>query len=114
MEEHTCSICREELETEDFITRCGHNFHEDCIKDWVFKNSNCPYCFQTVSASKETELFLFKGGEVEELDEKTLILLLRNIYQTKNVFKFRNFIQKLIKINWDFYEKDTKECFLLH
>ena len=39
-----CSIC---YENEDKIVRrlsCGHEFHLNCIDQWLAKKKTCPYC----------------------------------------------------------------------
>jgi len=44
--ENTCSICLCELEEGDVVgdIPCGHVFHKDCLKEWLFKNNHCPIC----------------------------------------------------------------------
>lgn len=47
-----CSICLSEIDTYDYVTMnsnckcCGHQFHEHCIKTWIYKfhNDTCPHC----------------------------------------------------------------------
>ncbi|XP_051150336.1 RING-H2 finger protein ATL64-like [Andrographis paniculata] len=50
-----CSVCRERLylwEEEDKTKTtteiaelgCGHDFHVDCIKQWLRRNNRCPLC----------------------------------------------------------------------
>lgn len=41
----TCSICL--CENTDYITKCLHHFHENCLAQWVRNkhgNRTCPYC----------------------------------------------------------------------
>ncbi|KAK6116257.1 hypothetical protein DH2020_049999 [Rehmannia glutinosa] len=44
-----CSICREEYnDGEDLGTlECGHDFHRDCIKQWLMQKNLCPICKTT-------------------------------------------------------------------
>ena len=35
-----CAICREE--NTNFITRCNHNFHRECLKEWFDQHKTCP------------------------------------------------------------------------
>jgi hypothetical protein len=44
--DNTCSICLSELEEGDWVgdIPCGHFFHKDCLKEWLFKNNHCPIC----------------------------------------------------------------------
>ena len=42
-----CPICIEEMEEGQVISKikkCGHIYHKECIKPWVYKNFNCPIC----------------------------------------------------------------------
>ncbi|KAF5444904.1 hypothetical protein F2P56_033996 [Juglans regia] len=44
-----CCICQEEYnEGDDLGTlECGHNFHADCIKQWLMQKNLCPVCKTT-------------------------------------------------------------------
>ncbi len=42
VEERTCCICLEEINTDIVITQCYHLFHKKCLSLWT-KNS-CPSC----------------------------------------------------------------------
>ncbi|KAK4481517.1 hypothetical protein RD792_012418 [Penstemon davidsonii] len=48
-ETEPCSICREEYNGgEDLGTlECGHDFHKDCIKQWLMQKNLCPICKTT-------------------------------------------------------------------
>ncbi|PIN17932.1 Anaphase-promoting complex (APC), subunit 11 [Handroanthus impetiginosus] len=48
-EAEPCSICREEYnDGEDLgILECGHEFHKDCIKQWLMQKNLCPICKTT-------------------------------------------------------------------
>ena len=38
-----CPICI--CETNEYVlTKCGHIFCEDCLKEWLETNNNCPLC----------------------------------------------------------------------
>nr|GMD84287.1 E3 ubiquitin-protein ligase MBR2-like [Ipomoea batatas] len=41
-----CCICQEEYVSEDEIgiTECGHEFHMNCIKQWLMVKNLCPIC----------------------------------------------------------------------
>ncbi|XP_042010289.1 probable E3 ubiquitin-protein ligase RHG1A isoform X1 [Salvia splendens] len=45
-ETEPCSICREEYnDGEDLGTlECGHDFHRDCVKQWLTHKNLCPIC----------------------------------------------------------------------
>lgn len=41
-----CGICLNSIrsESENYITRCNHKFHNKCITHWLLLNTNCPIC----------------------------------------------------------------------
>lgn len=45
-----CSICRENFKDKDIITElpCKHFYHKYCIKLWLKREFNCPYCRKIV------------------------------------------------------------------
>ncbi|GFQ00771.1 E3 ubiquitin-protein ligase mbr2 [Phtheirospermum japonicum] len=49
VETEPCSICREEYnDGEDLGTlECGHDFHKECIKQWLVQKNLCPICKTT-------------------------------------------------------------------
>uniref|UniRef100_A0A7N1A3A0 RING-type E3 ubiquitin transferase n=2 Tax=Kalanchoe fedtschenkoi TaxID=63787 RepID=A0A7N1A3A0_KALFE len=49
-----CSICQEEYgEGEDLGTlECGHEYHTNCIKQWLVLKNSCPICKAAGSSSK--------------------------------------------------------------
>ncbi|XP_022844044.1 probable E3 ubiquitin-protein ligase RHG1A isoform X2 [Olea europaea var. sylvestris] len=46
VESEPCCICQEEYkDDEDLGTlECGHNFHRECIKQWLMQKNLCPIC----------------------------------------------------------------------
>ncbi|XP_077597475.1 E3 ubiquitin-protein ligase TTC3 [Stigmatopora nigra] len=41
----SCVICFEEIRQDDHcVLECGHTFHNQCIEQWLTKNSTCPNC----------------------------------------------------------------------
>ncbi|KAJ8539512.1 hypothetical protein K7X08_013764 [Anisodus acutangulus] len=44
-----CCICREEYNNGDDLgtLECGHDFHTDCIKQWLMQKNLCPVCKTT-------------------------------------------------------------------
>ena len=42
-----CPICAENLQQRGSrvdVEACGHSFHANCIKKWIFKSGRCPIC----------------------------------------------------------------------
>uniref|UniRef100_A0A7N8X8T9 RING finger protein 145 n=1 Tax=Mastacembelus armatus TaxID=205130 RepID=A0A7N8X8T9_9TELE len=45
-----CSICFQEMNSA-VITYCGHFFHGNCLRKWLYVQETCPMCHQTVRPS---------------------------------------------------------------
>jgi Ring finger domain len=49
-----CMICMEELIPSSLVSwssrrnGCGHAYHKDCIREWLLRHSECPYCRQVM------------------------------------------------------------------
>lgn len=56
-----CSICFQEMSIA-VITTCGHYFHGDCLKKWLYVQDTCPLCHQLVRA-------IARDDEEEEFEE---------------------------------------------
>lgn len=46
MSDDTCPICLEEMKDDGLtiITKCGHEFHRECLDKWLPKENSCPLC----------------------------------------------------------------------
>lgn len=42
--EYNCSICLNKENKEIMILPCNHNFHSDCLRQWLKNNKKCPIC----------------------------------------------------------------------
>nr|XP_016439979.1 PREDICTED: E3 ubiquitin-protein ligase Praja-2-like [Nicotiana tabacum] len=58
VEPETCAICQSEYEDEESIGKlqCGHEYHTDCIKQWLWRKKDCPMCRASVLPSQEQRL----------------------------------------------------------
>ena len=52
--EQICVICQDNLAdlSELVITKCGHVFCHECLKQWITKSEKCPTCMCTVNADE--------------------------------------------------------------
>ncbi len=58
--ESTCSVCNENFEhCEKIKTKCGHEFHMDCISEWLIKKDNCPLCRQDNPCGRRTYYYTY-------------------------------------------------------
>lgn len=62
--QENCVICLENLtkengelekgnELREIVLKCGHNFHEGCIKDWLKTKEKCPICRENAFFEEE-------------------------------------------------------------
>ncbi|WMV52285.1 hypothetical protein MTR67_045670, partial [Solanum verrucosum] len=58
VESDICAICQSEYENEENIgaLQCGHEYHSDCIKQWLMRKTDCPMCRASVLPSQEQKL----------------------------------------------------------
>lgn len=64
-----CAICRDENVSCNFLTRCNHSFHKECIETWLNKLRACPYCRKRISKCAVIEKVV-RTGLIEEEDLK--------------------------------------------
>lgn len=52
-ETSTCAICICEMDDDGTkkTLRCGHQFHSDCIVEWLSRSDTCPHCRKKVGAA---------------------------------------------------------------
>jgi hypothetical protein len=63
---HICVICMDEIsENENFVTKCGHTFHQLCINRWFCNSPTCPICREKISLLSRLQLKykLINSGE---------------------------------------------------
>jgi DNA repair protein RAD5 len=83
--EKNCTICLEEM-TKGSITKCGHVFCTDCLKNWLTFHKNCPMCKKELNSEEiyninKTE----ENTEINPLIKKygsklgKIIMMIRNI-----------------------------------
>nr|XP_023881640.1 probable E3 ubiquitin-protein ligase RHG1A isoform X2 [Quercus suber]POE74021.1 putative e3 ubiquitin-protein ligase rhg1a [Quercus suber] len=55
LEGEPCCVCQEEYKDGDNLgtLECGHDFHTDCIKQWLTHKNLCPICKTTALAKRD-------------------------------------------------------------
>lgn len=116
-----CGTCKEETDC-DFVTRCGHWFHESCIKTWLYRQKVCPYCKQTVSSSKMNEKVMLnlKNLKIDET-KKREVMGFFEYYIVPKIFRHLSSIPSydldairiLIAAGWDINGKEAGALNLL-
>lgn len=48
--EESCCVCMCDIEHKDVAIKlpCGHEFHEECVMQWLDHRTTCPICKVTV------------------------------------------------------------------
>ncbi|XP_053700723.1 RING finger protein 145 isoform X2 [Synchiropus splendidus] len=65
-----CAICFQDMSS-SVITYCGHFFHGNCLRKWLYVQETCPMCHQTVRPTahcQEASVPPQNGINPEELD----------------------------------------------
>jgi len=80
-----CSICLDEFDDEKKIIKlkCNHQFHEECINDWLKKKSSCPYCRTYL---KDTINILYKQAKTIFFNRSIIILPRGDSLEMKLIF----------------------------
>lgn len=104
-----CGICREN--ECDFLTRCQHYFHENCLNMWGKLKKECPLCRGHFSLSKKMEIIM--GGFIDNKDDFMSFnsdILGPIIFQlcANSDIQFNSIFERLIDLKWDF--NTTNEC----
>lgn len=110
-----CPICLDDiLENDIAMTKCGHKFCQECIKEYIeelkHENSKCPKCNIPIHID---DIFLLKDIIIEKIvqddpDPNSLVNLIKKIKSTKIgniVYYLKNNIEKTDKCilfsQWD-------------
>jgi hypothetical protein len=48
-EEKECIICLDDIETEWRKLECQHQYHKQCIEDWITIKATCPLCMKNIN-----------------------------------------------------------------
>lgn len=53
-EDAKCVVCLGDYEEGDQLRRlaCGHQFHVECVDEWLKRHRTCPLCVQEISSAQ--------------------------------------------------------------
>lgn len=106
----TCMICLGEISGEDVgVTKCGHLFDYDCIKQTVNTINKCPACMNALSLKKEGDVQLisfekpvFDAGDSEVLKNKLELINKVGTKLTNLIYYLKSIDEKVIIFSqWD-------------
>ena len=101
LEQNECAICLEKIDTEKnfVVTKCGHNFHSDCLIKALEKNNKCPMCREQLKENNKKD--------IDNIINKTIRLLRQNNYFMHNltfiyyymydVFSFQVIMEEILR-----------------
>ena len=70
-DEDMCGICLDEIKEDDMgVTRCGHIYCYECLKEWSNKQSSCPYCRKKLLQSEIYMLSYEKKKKIVSVEDK--------------------------------------------
>jgi hypothetical protein len=52
------------------VNRCGHHFHQSCLKEWLTLNRRCPLCKQDFRGKEYEE----DSGDDDEDDDEDVVI----------------------------------------
>jgi hypothetical protein len=81
-EAHTCSICLMDFEEGDEVRdiSCGHEFHVECLDEWLLIKDSCPNCNRHIVGQVEDNEIMNPSSQ-----EGAVSRLLRVGYNSNNV-----------------------------
>jgi SNF2 family DNA or RNA helicase len=102
-DEKNCSICLELLINKS-ITKCGHIFCADCLKNWLQFHRNCPMCKKSI---KMEDIFLVKKKSKQEVNNINPLIEKYGSKLGKIIIMIRNIVLEpdsriIIFSQWDF------------
>lgn len=113
-----CIICVEDLTNgSSLVARCGHMFHDKCLKSWMKKKPECPEC----SGDLENLIKIYPkndGTMIEELEItiKDLLAAQNKWRETSQneIAQLKKTIQSLLAAQYDEQKKWRKEFGKMH
>lgn len=80
-DEPECIICLSPLKDKPtiYLENCLHEFHIDCICEWICKKPNCPSCR---SDQKNARLLFYQVNKKKK--ERTILKVLYNLLSRRN------------------------------
>ncbi|UKJ88074.2 rING-type E3 ubiquitin transferase [Theileria orientalis] len=132
----TCIICRDALDDNSRKIDCGHAFHLNCLKSWLFQHASCPSCRTPIYSSSITEAPLIDMNSILYNMEQRVLIAMRKLFKLgdmllgslidilvktwpfnkvlKRRIRFKNKLCKVVLILSNKVEKqDSYECYFL-
>ena len=121
-EDEMCSICLNEITGEDVgVTKCGHMYCFQCIKEMIQSNPKCPLCMKPTKADEIYMISfedLTKKEQTKEIKDKLSLINKVGTKLANLIFYIKNSKEKCIIFSqWDDLLKkvgDTLDTYGIH
>jgi E3 ubiquitin-protein ligase RNF13 len=85
-----CAICLENFTIGDkcrLLPTCKHNFHAQCVDQWLLRNSICPICRSMVGSHSANKVVIGNNGResIESGSSRNVVIELRENIPTFEV-----------------------------
>ena len=108
--ENICSICKENFP--NFLTRCKHHYHVNCLESWFNTHRNCPLCRTSVTLNPKFErLFWDENAAVETILKEDFNLFCENLIFLSDKKQQKRVFDILVK-NVGSFDDKLLECAL--
>ena len=113
----TCSICLDNIYCNKTVINpvklnCGHTFHPECIKKWLYINDSCPLCRVEISYYSSIRILC----DYDLLDIHKFNIFLAELYDKSIIYNDKDTINKYLLITDKFrdyiYNSFNYESFL--
>lgn len=81
----TCKICYENQK--ELITKCGHQFCLNCIREWMNIQNICPYCRSDLNYNQIIESYIYN---CPKRINRSLIAKIKNKFLQDEIAKYLN------------------------
>lgn len=67
-----CTVCQEDYQKCDKLVSlpCGHNYHKDCVTEWLTRHDSCPVCRKSISGEQAPEAQLFQQESSNTMEQE--------------------------------------------
>ncbi|BAM39142.1 uncharacterized protein TOT_010000603 [Theileria orientalis strain Shintoku] len=96
----TCIICRDALDDNSRKIDCGHAFHLNCLKSWLFQHASCPSCRTPIYSSSVTEAPLIDVNNILYNVEQRVLIAMRKLMKVGEIML--GFMMEVLVKTWPF------------
>jgi hypothetical protein len=73
-DDRLCSICLENVQEDRRTPPCGHEFHGECLREWLAFQDTCPVCRATLPLDKLVQIFK-TASNIRLIEEPSMTMI---------------------------------------